>query len=62
MFNLIMNNNYKYSTMKTTCYAAIIALWLLASCRGGDSGFDATGVFETTEITVSAQGAGEISS
>ena len=46
--------------MKTTCYAAIIALWLLASCRGGDSGFDATGVFETTEITVSAQGAGEI--
>ena len=46
--------------MKTTFYAAIIAMWLLASCRGADSGFDATGVFETTEITVSAQGAGEI--
>ena len=45
--------------MKTIFYALSAAL-LLASCRGGDSGFDATGVFETTEITVSAQGAGEI--
>ena len=38
------NNNYKYPIMKTTCHAAIIAMWLLASCRGADSGFDATGV------------------
>ena len=45
--------------MKTIFYVLSAGL-LLASCRGGDSGFDATGVFETTEITVSAQGAGEI--
>ena len=33
---------------------------LLASCVGTDAGYDASGVFETTEVTVSAQGTGEL--
>lgn len=45
--------------MKILCYAMGTGL-LLASCMGKDRDFDATGVFETTEVTVSAQGAGEI--
>lgn len=34
--------------------------FLLASCSGNDSDYDATGSFEATEIIVSAQGNGEI--
>lgn len=45
--------------MKIICYAMGTCL-LLASCMGKERDFDATGVFETTEITVSAQGTGEI--
>ena len=46
--------------MKATCYVTMIAIGLLTSCRGAGSGYDASGVFETTEITVSAQGEGEL--
>ncbi len=46
--------------MKTTCYTMLFAVGLLASCQGKGSGYDASGVFEATEITVSAQGAGEL--
>ena len=38
----------------------LFAVGLLASCQGKGSGYDASGVFEATEITVSAQGAGEL--
>lgn len=41
------------------CFAAGIAV-LLAACGSGNSDYDASGVFETTEITVSSQGTGEI--
>lgn len=37
-----------------------VILFLLASCSGNDSDYDATGSFEATEIIVSAQGSGEI--
>ena len=41
-------------------YAAIGWVALLASCKGGSGDYDASGVFETTEVTVSARGTGEI--
>lgn len=41
--------------------AFIIALIpALAACNGGKSAYDASGVFETTEVTVSAEGNGKI--
>ena len=33
---------------------------MFASCKGGSGDYDASGVFETTEVTVSARGTGEI--
>lgn len=39
------------------CAAALAAF---SACNGGDSGYDASGVFETTEVIVSAKGTGEI--
>lgn len=39
------------------CSASIIC-----SCNGNDSDYDASGIFETTEIIVSAEGTGEIMS
>lgn len=38
------------------------ALALLAACSKGDADYDASGVFETTEVIVSAKGTGEIQS
>lgn len=48
--------------MKTirSYYAAIGWVALFVSCKGGSGGYDASGVFETTEVTVSARGTGEI--
>ena len=48
--------------MKTirSYYVAIGLMALLASCKGGSGDYDASGVFETTEVTVSARGTGEI--
>lgn len=46
--------------MKTLFCFAIIVMALWCSCNGGGEDYDASGVFETTEVTVSAQGAGEI--
>ena len=37
-----------------------IATFLLAACGNGNNGYDASGVFETTEVTVSARGTGEL--
>ncbi|MDR1810891.1 MAG: HlyD family efflux transporter periplasmic adaptor subunit, partial [Prevotella sp.] len=37
-----------------------IVISSLTACNGKDSGYDASGVFETTEIIVSAKGNGEI--
>ena len=48
--------------MKTirSYYVAIGLVALFASCKGGSGDYDASGVFETTEVTVSARGTGEI--
>lgn len=35
---------------------------MLCACSGGDAEYDATGVFETTDVVVSAKGTGEIKS
>ena len=40
--------------------AAVGGAFAAASCGGGDDGYDASGVFEATEVVVSAMGAGEI--
>lgn len=45
--------------MKSAVYLLGLAV-LLFSCHNEDGEYDATGVFETTEIIVSAQGTGEI--
>lgn len=46
--------------MKKVIYYTMGADLLLASCAGTHTDYDASGVFETTEITVSAQGTGEL--
>ena len=40
--------------------AAVGGAFVASSCGGGDDGYDASGVFEATEVVVSAMGAGEI--
>ena len=45
--------------MKSAVYLLGLAV-LFFSCHGEDGEYDATGVFETTEVIVSAQGTGEI--
>ena len=42
------------------CFAAIGMMVSLVACEGGSGDYDASGVFETTEVTVSARGMGEI--
>ena len=38
-----------------------VALWgLLAACSGTDTDFDATGIFESTEVIVSSEANGKI--
>ena len=46
--------------MKTTNFILMTAVVLLTACGNKDAQYDATGVFETTEIIVSARGTGEI--
>lgn len=47
--------------MKRTIIAISAACALaLAGCKGGETAYDASGVFETTEVIVSARGTGEI--
>ena len=42
------------------CFSAIGMMVSLVACEGGSGDYDASGVFETTEVTVSARGTGEI--
>ena len=42
------------------CFATIGMMVSLVACKGGSGDYDASGVFETTEVTVSARGTGEI--
>lgn len=52
----VQNNKY----MRKTVHYFLGIVLLLASCRGTDGDYDASGVFETTEVTVSAKGTGEL--
>lgn len=46
--------------IKKIALPAALSLLLFSSCRDNDGDNDASGVFEATEVVVSAQGAGEI--
>jgi len=46
--------------MKRISFFSFFAVLLLSACNNKNSNYDATGVFETTEIVVSAKGNGEI--
>lgn len=46
--------------MKHICIATILALTALTACQQKESAWDASGVFETTDVIVSAKSAGEI--
>ncbi len=46
--------------MKKNVFPLIIISFLAASCGSGDADYDASGVFETTEVVVSAKAQGEI--
>lgn len=48
--------------MKVLRISQIAAAMLLAACGSGEKDYDATGVFEATEVTVSAKSAGELQS
>lgn len=47
---------------KTTLCAIAAAALLCSACTNNDADYDASGVFETTEVIVSAKGTGEITS
>ncbi|MGN0029225.1 MAG: HlyD family secretion protein [Marinilabiliaceae bacterium] len=47
---------------KTFILLTALSAALLSSCGGNDVDFDASGVFETTEVIVSSRGTGEIKS
>lgn len=46
--------------LRITVAAAFAAMAALVSCGGGDDDFDATGTFEATEVTVSAEANGRL--
>lgn len=46
--------------MKTIKFLALSTLVIMASCGKGDKQYDASGVFESTEIIVSAKNSGEL--
>ena len=48
---------------KTLTYSSLLVLALaITSCGKGNKAYDASGVFESTEVTVSAEGNGRIMS
>lgn len=53
-------NNQENTQMKTNLFLAIGIALLFTACRNGNGTYDASGIFETTEVMVSAKGAGEI--
>jgi len=50
----------KRTTIKVTYLPIVLAVILFSACNNKNKEFDASGVFETTEIIVSAKGSGEI--
>ena len=45
---------------KVTFYITAVAAMLCTACSNNDAQYDASGVFETTEVIVSAKGTGEL--
>ena len=46
--------------MKTNLFSAIAVILILSACGNSNGTYDASGLFEVTEVMVSARGAGEI--
>ena len=55
-----MNKKQRKMKKISSCFAAIGMMVSLVACKEGSGDYDASGVFETTEVTVSARGTGEI--
>lgn len=53
-------NNQKNKNMKTNLFLAIAVAFMLSACGNGNNTYDASGIFEATEVMVSAKGTGEI--
>ena len=53
-------NNQKNKNMKTNLFSVIAVTLILSACRNGNGTYDASGIFEATEVMVSARGIGEI--
>lgn len=49
-----------WKDMKTSSFLFIGIIFLLMSCGNRNNEFDASGIFETTEVIVSARGSGEL--
>lgn len=50
----------KFTEMKRGAVWAAVSLLFFSSCRDKNGEYDASGVFEATEVIVSAQGTGEL--
>jgi HlyD family secretion protein len=53
-------DNQKNKNMKTNLFLAIAVAFMLSACGNGNNTYDASGIFEATEVMVSAKGTGEI--
>lgn len=53
-------NNQKNKNMKTNLFLAIGMALILSACGNGNSNYDASGIFEATEVMVSAKSTGEL--
>ena len=56
----LMNNEYIETDNMKRSFAYPLLVLLAASCVEGNKAYDASGVFESTEVTVSAEGNGKI--
>lgn len=53
-------NNQKNKNMKTNLFLAIGMALILSACGNGNGTYDASGIFEATEVMVSAKSTGEL--
>lgn len=58
--NILKNNEYIETDNMKRSFAYPLLVLLAASCVEGNKAYDASGVFESTEVTVSAEGNGKI--
>lgn len=53
-------NNQKIRNMKTSKFLVVAVALFLSACGNRNAAYDASGIFEATEVIVSARGTGEI--